>query len=195
MGSARGRWLICILAVGFMIATSSNLLAGQNQKNKKSKDSKDTSASDQTPLGPPAPDLEQIDHNIGEMLAGFQSGDVEMMHKYYADTVTFVSGDWAPAIQGWQNYVTQYQKQRAAFQGMQVIRRDTLIFVREDFAWATYQWEFDSMVNGQPYSAYGQTTLVFNKAGADWLIVHNHTSQVAAGQGQTTTPTASAPKP
>ena len=77
-----------------MIATSSNLSAGQNQKNKKSKDANTT---DQTPLAPPAPDLQQIDHNIGEMLAGFQIGDVEMMHKYYADSVTFVSGDWAPA--------------------------------------------------------------------------------------------------
>jgi ketosteroid isomerase-like protein len=107
-----------------------------------------------------------------------------------------VSGDWSPAVIGWQNYVPLYQKQRAAFQGVQLIRRNTLIFAREDFAWATYQWEFDSMMaNGQPYQAFGQTTLVFNKVGADWLIVHNHTSQVAAGQAQVSAPTASAPKP
>src|SRR5271154_5130932 len=120
-GSACGRWLLCFLAAGLLIAPSSNLAAGQNQKNKKSKDATTT---DQTPLGPPPPVLEQIDHNIGEMLAGFQIGDVEMMHKYYADSVTFVSGDWAPAVKGWQNYVPLYQKQRAAFQGMQLIRRN-----------------------------------------------------------------------
>jgi ketosteroid isomerase-like protein len=71
---------------------------------------------------------------------------------------------------------------------MQLIRRNTLIFTRGDFAWATYQWEFDSMLNGQPYSAYGQTTLVFTKVGADWLIVHNHTSEAAAAQAQTPPP-------
>ena len=98
-GSACGRWFICILAAGLLIASSSNLSAGQNQKNKKSKDASTTA---QAPLGPPPPELEQIDHDIGEMLAGFQIGDVEMMHKYYADTVTFVSGDWSPAVIGWQ---------------------------------------------------------------------------------------------
>ena len=194
-GIARLRWFTWILAAGMILATSPGLSAGQNQKNKKSKDSKDASTADQTPVGPPMPDLDQIDHNIGEMLAGFQIGDVEMMHKYYADTVTFVAGDWAPAIKGWQNYVPLYEKQRAAFQGMQLIRRNTLILERGDFAWATYQWEFDSMLEGRPYSAYGQTTLVFNKIGTDWLIVHNHTSETAAGQGQTSTPTATAPKP
>ena len=27
-----------------------------------------------------------------------------MMHKYYADNVTLVSGDYEPPVVGWQNY-------------------------------------------------------------------------------------------
>jgi len=186
------RWLACILAAALIFAASSAPLAAQNQKNKKSNPSALTPP-DQPLVGPPPPETDVIDQDIGQMLAGFQLGNIEMMHKYYSDNVTFVSGDYSPAIKGWATYVPLYQKQRAAFQGMQLIRRNTLIFVRGDFAWATYQWEFDSMLNGQPYSAFGQTTLVFNKTGADWLIVHNHTSEVSATQAQTPSPAAAKP--
>jgi ketosteroid isomerase-like protein len=188
-----GRRIVFLVSACLILATASGLSAGQNQKNKKSKDPAPAASADQTLVGPPAPDTDQIDHDIGEMLAGFQIGDVAMMHKYYSDNVTFVSGDYSPAIKGWATYVPLYQRQRAAFQGMQLIRRNTLIFVRGDFGWATYQWEFDSTLNGQPYSALGQTTLVFNKVGADWLIVHNHTSEVSATQAQTAAPAGAKP--
>ena len=112
------------------------------------------------------------------MLAGFQLGNVEMMHKYYADNVTFVSGDFAPPIVGWQNYVPLYQRQATSFSGIQLVRRNTVIFPHGDVAWAMYQWEFSAYYNGQPYNARGQTTLIFNKIGGNWLIVHNHTSEV-----------------
>jgi ketosteroid isomerase-like protein len=132
----------------------------------------------------PLPVADKIDNNIGEMLGAFQVGDIEAMHKHYADNATFVSGAYEPAIVGWQNYVTGYQRQRAAFQGMQLIRRNTLVFTHGDVAWASYQWEFFANYNDKPYSAHGQTTLVLNKIGDNWLIVHNHTSQVCDARSQ-----------
>jgi ketosteroid isomerase-like protein len=156
----------------------------------------------------PLPVSDQIDHDIGEMLGAFQAGDVEAMHKYYSDNVTFVSGTFAPPIIGWQNYVAGYQQQRIAFPAIQLIRRNTYIFVHADVAWAEYQWEFSSVWNGKPYALRGQTTLVFNKVGDDWLIVHNHTAPLcdfsASPQQQPSTqppvtptpqPTPPAPKP
>ena len=65
----------------------------------------------------PGPDADQIDRNIGEMLAAFQLGDVELMHKYYADNVTFVSGAYEPPIVGWQNYVPLYQQPARGISG------------------------------------------------------------------------------
>jgi ketosteroid isomerase-like protein len=175
--SERARWLSVMLVAILILAVSSNVSAGP-QRNKKGKD---TSQADSTP--PPMPlgsDADQIDQAIGEMLAAFQIGDVELMHKHYADSVTFVSGAYEPPIVGWQNYVPVYQRERAAFEGMQLIRRNTFVFPHGDVAWAMYQWEFDSMLNGHPYSMQGQTTLIFNKVGGNWLIVHNHTSEIAA---------------
>ena len=186
---ACARWLTGMLAAVLILAVSSSALAGP-QTNKKSK----VKTNDQTdPIAPPMPpgsDADQIDRAIGEMLAGFELGNVEMMHKYYSDNVTFVSGAYEPPIVGWQNYVPLYQRQRAAFQSMQLVRRNTIIFPHGDVAWAMYQWEFDSLMSGQPYSMRGQTTLVFNKIGGNWLIVHNHTSEIAATPGPAQPPAA-----
>jgi ketosteroid isomerase-like protein len=125
---------------------------------------------------------DQIDHDIGEMLGAFQVGNVEAMHKYYADNATFASGSYEPPVVGWNNYVALYEKQKASFSGMQLIRRNTFIFVHQDVSWASYQWQFDSMFNGRPFMARGQTTLVLSKVGDNWLIVHNHTSEICPGQ-------------
>jgi ketosteroid isomerase-like protein len=174
---APARGFACVLAVVLILALSSGAWA---QKKKKSDDG-DSSAPAQLL---PVPDSDTIEHNIGEMLAAFQVGDVDALHQYYSDNVVFVSAAFAPPVIGWKNYVPQYEAQKAAFQGMQLIRRNTLIIVHQDLSWVTYEWQFATMLNGKPYSAQGQTTLILNKVADKWLIVHNHTSQICAEQQQ-----------
>jgi len=153
-----------------ILVSSAGAWAQKKPKNK---------AADQSPMPKvPMSVSDEIDHDIGEMLAAFQLGKIEMMHKYYSDNAVFVSGAFAPPIVGWQNYVVDYQRSLAVFQGMQLIRRNTDVFVHGDIAWASYQWEFLSSYQNKPYSAHGQTTLILQKIGDNWLIVHNHTSQV-----------------
>ena len=123
----------------------------------------------------------QIDHDIGEMLGAWQVGDVNAMHKYYADDATWVAGTFDPPIAGWQNYVPKYEQSRQGVSGVQLIRKNTNIFHYGDTAWASYQWLFEGFVNGKQTTARGQTTLVFVKSGGRWLIVHNHTSQICPG--------------
>lgn len=162
--------LLVILSTAVLCAGVSE---GQNKKKKKS-DTADAAAP-----APPLAGTDQIEHNIGEMLAAFQVGDADEMHKYYSDNATFVrSGIYAPPIVGWAAYVQDYKGSLSGFQGMQILRRNTLIFTRPDAAWATYQWEFSAMSNGKIFSAAGETTLVFDKVGDKWLIIHNHTSQI-----------------
>ena len=85
---------------------------------------------------------DELDNDIGHMLAGLQIGNIDEMHKYYADNATFVSSTYAPPIVGFANWAAGYQRQRAGFSGMQIVRRNTVIFPHGDVAWATYQWEF-----------------------------------------------------
>jgi ketosteroid isomerase-like protein len=166
--------LTFLLAAAMAFSTIATASAQDTKKQKKGK--QDTS---ENPMPmPPVPTPEQLDNNIGEMLGAWQVGDVEAMHKFYEDDATFTSGAFEPPLVGWQNYVNAYQKARARFQGMQLIRKNTVIYIRADFAWASYQWELIATVDGAPFNARGQTTLLFAKSGDKWLIVHNHTSQV-----------------
>ncbi|MDE3169742.1 MAG: nuclear transport factor 2 family protein, partial [Acidobacteriota bacterium] len=188
----RGSGAILAAVLAFSLASP----ACAKQKNKKKKSSDQSSQSNPVPL-PPQPDSEQINTDIGQMLAAFQLGDVDEMHKYYADNATFVSGVWEPPVAGWVNYAPLFKRQWTAYQSIQLIRKNTYVYTHGDAAWAAYQWEFDAMSNGQPFQARGQTTLVFNKVGDKWLIVHNHTSEICqqcpVAPPMSRTPAANAP--
>jgi len=85
-------------------------------------------------------------------------------------------------------------------QQVRLDRSNTLIRVAPsgNLAWASYQWEFTAVVDGVPSSAFGHTTLIFEKRNDNWLIVHNHTSLVQASQAAapaTQPPAATPPKP
>jgi ketosteroid isomerase-like protein len=140
-----------------------------------------------TPTPPPTnpmPDEQKIDYAIGQMLAGWQIGDVPTMHKYFAEDVSVVAGTWTPPAMGWTNYLAAYQVQRARMQQVHMERSNTLIRIAPSgtVAWACYQWEFSAIVDGAPSAADGQTTLIFEKRGDDWVIIHDHTSLVQASQ-------------
>jgi ketosteroid isomerase-like protein len=128
------------------------------------------------------PDEQKIDYLIGEMLGAWQVGDIEKLHKHIADDVTVVNGAWAPPVIGWTNYLAGYQMQRARTQQVRLDRSNTLVRVSGNVAWASYQWDFSAVVDGQPSSALGQSTLILEKRAGEWIIVHNHTSLVQSSQ-------------
>jgi ketosteroid isomerase-like protein len=186
-------WVRCAIAAALIFFLAGVAGAGQNKKKKKQQADDSNQAQ---PIPMPTPDSDQIEQAIGGMLAAFQLGDADTMHKYYSDNATFVrSGEYAPPIVGWQNYAADFKAQWAAFQSIQLIRKNTLIYTHNDFAWATYQWEFLARFNGKAYSARGQTTLVFNKLNGNWLIMHNHTSEICAANAPAQSPAVQPPTP
>jgi ketosteroid isomerase-like protein len=130
----------------------------------------------------PMGDEQQIDYMISEMLAAWQLGDIEKLHKDYADDVSVVNGIWAPPVFTWTNYLAVYQTQHARMQQVRMDRTNTYIKLNGNFAWACYQWDFSAVVDGQPSAARGQTTLILEKKGDHWAIVHNHTSLAPTAQ-------------
>ena len=79
---------VAILIAMFMLA-SGVAWAQKKPKNK---------AADQSPMPKvPMSVSDEIDKDISEMLAAFQLGKVDMMHKYYSDNAVFVSGAFALA--------------------------------------------------------------------------------------------------
>jgi ketosteroid isomerase-like protein len=179
----------------FLLLTLSLASTASAQKKKK----KDDSSSNPTTAAM-LPDEQRIDNAIGETLGAWQLGDIEKLHSHYADDVDVVNGMWAPPVVGWPNYLASYQSQRARAQQVRLDRSNTLIRVAPGgtLAWASYQWEFTAVVDGVPASAFGHTTLVFEKRNDNWLIVHNHTSLVQASQVASPAaqpPAATPPKP
>lgn len=171
---------MCVLLTGGAGAPLAAPAFAEPQKKKKDKSAKD---SDLPKI--PVPDERAIDIVISEMLGAWQIGDVERLHKAYADDVVVVSGAWEPPVIGWDNYLKSYQAQRARMQSPLMERLNTVVRADGNVGWASYQWEFKATVDGNPMAARGQTTLVLEKRDGRWVIVHNHTSLVT---GAPTTP-------
>ncbi len=177
------RWFERSVGVALLLSlflASAGVAASQKKKKKK----------DDAQPTPPAsvtasiPDETKIDNAIGEMLGAWQVGNVDKMHENIADDVSVVAGTWTPPAVGWTSYLAAYQAQRARMQQVRLDRSNTLIRIAPSgmFAWACYQWQFSAVVDGSPSAAEGQTTLVLEKRGDKWMIVHNHTSLVQASQ-------------
>lgn len=175
MGSARrGMAWTC----GLALAVSLVALAAEAQKKKKMNEKDEARATAEVMQSLARPDADAIEQGLVEMLAGWQIGDAAMMQKYYADDVVFVSGGYEPPLQGWASYLAAYQQQRQRMHSIRLDRFNTLIRPRGANAVVNYQWTFIATVDGRPSGARGHTTLVLEKRGDRWVIVHNHTSVV-----------------
>ena len=178
----RRRWIEPSIGLVLLLMLSLAFAGAAAAQKKKKKD--DTQPTPPPSVAASVPDEQKIDYAIGEMLAAWQLGNTEKLHKNIADDVSVVAGTWTPPAIGWANYLAAYQTQRARMQQVRMDRSNTLIRVAPSgtFAWACYQWEFSAIVDGVPSAANGQTTLVLEKQGDKWVIVHNHTSLVQASQ-------------
>jgi ketosteroid isomerase-like protein len=185
---------LLLLAGMALLSLAASPAAAQNDKKKKKK------PEPVTDTGKPLlalPDEQQIDYMISDMLGAWQLGDVEKLHRDYADDVSVVNGAWAPPVIGWTNYLALYQQQRTHMSSVRMDRQDTYIKVNGTIGWAAYQWEFQGLMDGQETGARGQTSLVLEKRKDRWVIVHNHTSLIQTFQPQqpAATPPAAAPQP
>lgn len=165
------RWVVLLLAASLFYAGPAE---AQKEKKKKKGKAVAEESSDKPLI--PIPDDRAIDIAISEMLGAWQIGDLERLHRYYADDVVVVSGAWESPVRGWDNYVKSYQTQRSRTQNVVLDRINTFIRVAGNTGWASYQWQFKGLVDGTSMPLKGHTTLVLEKQKDRWVIVHNHTS-------------------
>ena len=168
-------WRAALIFVAVALAASS--AAAQKNKNKKAPEPDPNAISDLRSALPAPPDSQAVDQAVGEMLGYWQIGDIDMLHKYYANDVVMVSGAWEPPVVGWDNFVKAYQTQRAGVTGVRIERTNTYIKVNGNSAWATYQFLYVAVApDGKIVQFRGHTTLILNKAADRWVIAMNHSS-------------------
>lgn len=179
------------LLLGAVLLLACSSPAGAQKKKKNEPPATDSKTV--IPMG----DEQAIDYMISEMLGAWQLGDLEKLHRDYADDVSVVNGIWAPPVFTWANYLPIYQQQHARMQQVRMDRSNTYIKLSGNFAWACYQWDFSAVVDGQASAARGQTTLVLEKRNDRWVIVHNHTSLAPTAQpiAPASTPQVAQPQP
>jgi ketosteroid isomerase-like protein len=166
-----------LAALALLLLAAAAPVGAQKNKDKK-KQQQQTESSTDAKAAIPAPDSQAVDQAIGEAMGYWQLGEVDSLHKYYADDVLVVSGLWELPVIGWDNYVRAYQAQRAQVTGGRMDRSNTYIKVDGNSAWATYQFIYVATVNGKISEFRGHTTLILNKRGDRWVIVLNHSSVV-----------------
>jgi ketosteroid isomerase-like protein len=164
-------------ALALLLVAGAAPAAAQKNKDKKNQQPPAESSPDAKSM-PPMTDTQAVDLAIGQSLGYWQIGDVESLHKYYAEDVVVVTGDWSPPVIGWDNYVKAYQTQRARVTGGRMDRTNTYIKVDGNSAWATYQFYYVTSVDGKASESRGHTTMILNKRGDRWMIVLNHSSIV-----------------
>lgn len=121
-------------------------------------------------------EAERIEEVVRGVLDAYRAADYELMARYYAPEVTMVSFRYESALTGWANVRRAYLAQETGLKYVELAREETLIERRGKFAWVYYRWSFVGKVNDQYVTTLGHTTLVLEKRGRNWLIVHNHTS-------------------
>ncbi len=163
--------IILLLLLSALALTCVSPAAAQKKKK-----TEPPASTDSSKILVPLTDEQQIDYTLSEMLGAWQLGDIEKLHRDYADDVAIVNGSWAPPILGWTNYLAVYQQQRARMQQVRMDRSNTYIKLSGTVAWASYQWDFAAVVDGQQTESQGQTTVVLEKRNNHWVIVLNHTS-------------------
>lgn len=157
-----------ILLVGFSVAAEAQR-----------RDRRQPARQTEPPVTAALPDDQRIEGSISQMLAAWQVGDVSLLREHYADNVVVVSGAYEPPLIGWAAFAQGYLRLMQRMQGARLERRDTVIRTLGNVAWATYLWELQATVDGTPTLTRGHATLILEKQGERWLIVHNHTSLIA----------------
>ena len=176
----------------FLLAFATPVAAQKNKDKKKQQ--QQTESSPETKTMPLMNETQEVDQAVGQSLGYWQIGDADSLHKYYADDVVVVTGDWSPPLIGWDNYLKAYQAQRARVTGGRLDRLNTYIKTDGNSAWVTYQFYYVTSAEGRVSESRGHTTMILNKRGDRWVIVLNHSSIVESTLASPV-PAASSPPP
>jgi ketosteroid isomerase-like protein len=122
---------------------------------------------------------------IQQLYDAWSDLDPSKAARFYAKEANLTFFDITPMkYTGWSEYAAGVPKAFAAYQsGKFTVGDDVQIHRHGDLAWGTCTWKADLLKkDGGRENAAGRYTVVWERRGTDWLVVHEHMSSPAPGQ-------------
>jgi ketosteroid isomerase-like protein len=114
-----------------------------------------------------------------KILAAWNTGDPANAAPYYDKSPDNVYFDFAPMqYKGWNEYDAGVKQALASFQSLKfTMHDDAKVHHAGNSAWATTTWSAQGKLkNGNGVGLEGRWTVIWEKRGNKWLIVHEHFS-------------------
>lgn len=124
----------------------------------------------------PAQDFKALMRKVAD---AWETLDPAKAAPFYAKEADRVFYDTAPLkYAGWANYAAGAGQSLANYSSAKItLADDVRAQQRGNLAWATATWRWEgSRKDGGTVMVEGRTTVVWEKRGKDWLIVHQHVS-------------------
>ncbi len=114
-----------------------------------------------------------------KVIAAWNTGDPANAAAFYDKTPTNVYFDIAPLqYHGWKEYAEGVKQMFATFESMKfTLHNDAKVHRAGNTAWGTATWSADGKLKtGNGVSLEGRWTVIWEKKGSQWLVVHEHFS-------------------
>ena len=114
---------------------------------------------------------------VTQHAAAHETGDLAAIEKLWVHDDTATVAEGGRFNYGWTDFRDHHL--RPEIEGMKNVKfplSDIRVHAKGSLAWVTYSYQMSGEYKGRPFDNTGAATLVLEKRGSDWRIVHEHTS-------------------
>ncbi len=106
-----------------------------------------------------------------------ETGDIKTLDKIWSDDESVLIFESGGEDKGWKNYRDHHlAPELKAFKNTKYTVSDVNVKVDGKTAWATFKYALSADYKERKIESNGVGTMIFEKKGDNWLIVHSHTS-------------------
>lgn len=114
---------------------------------------------------------------ITQHAAAHETGDVAAIEKLWVQDETATVAEGGSFNYGWAEFRDHHLRpEMEAMKKVKFPLENIKVHVKGNLAWATYSYRMSGEYKARPFDSAGAATMVLEKRGDKWLIVHEHTS-------------------
>ena len=114
---------------------------------------------------------------VTQRAAAHEAGDLATIEKLWVHDDSATVAENGEFNYGWTTFRDQHLRpEMEAMKNVKFPIEDIKIHVKGSLAWVTYSFRLSGEYKGRNFDGAGAATLVLEKRGSDWRIVHEHAS-------------------